>query len=200
MCWNREVSIITGTTAMALSVYLLIYGKGNDIPVALISITIALMQYAEALMWEGHDSSDARRATLGGNVGLVALFLQPLALGLGIAWIRGWLWGGLGFFAMWGILGLPTLFGLLQREWPVHKGNCGHLQWSFLAPMLASQFAPLYWIVILGGWLLFRPLSEGIHYSALAFATLMVTQWAFPGEWGTLWCFLANLLPLGRLL
>lgn len=192
MCWSYEVSLVTGLTATALSIYLLMYGKGNDIPIALVSITIALMQFAEALMW----NEDTR----GGQLGLLALFLQPLALGLGILWIRGWMWGVIGFAALWGILAIPTLRSLLSKKWPISVGNCGHLQWSFLNPMLESSFAPLYWIVMMGGWLFLQPFEEGVHYAFIAIGTLGITWKVFPGEWGSLWCWIANALPLGRIL
>lgn len=194
MCWNREVSLTTGVTATALSLYLLTKGKGNDIPVALVSLAIALMQFAEALMWE--------RDPRGGHLGLLALFLQPLALGLGIVWARGfpW-WSAVLVILVWSVFGIPTLSKLLSKtEWPAEPGCGGHLRWSFLGPMLASPFAPVYWATMLGGWLLFRPFQEGLEYSLTAVGTLLVTQAFFPGEWGSLWCFLANALPLGRLM
>ncbi len=197
MCWNREVSIITGTTATALSVYLLIYGKGNDIPIALVSLAIALMQFAEAMMWEGLDTSEETWATQGGRLGLLALFLQPLALGVGILGVTQ---KTLLFVGIWAMFALPTLLPLLRRTWPVHAGPCGHLQWSFLEPMLASSFAPFYWVVMLGAWLFMKPLEEGIRYALIAVGTLVITWKFFPGEWGSMWCFLANALPLGRLL
>jgi hypothetical protein len=198
MCWNREVSILTGTTATALCGYLLVNGKGNDIPVALVSLAVALMQFAEAFLWEGVNQQDISKTTLGGRIGLLALFLQPLALSVGIAWVRGWSVPLVG--VVWAILALPTLLPLLRREWTAQAGKCGHLQWSFLEPMLQSAFAPFYWVVMLGGWLLFQPLSEGVWYSTMAVTTLLVTTHFFPGEWGTLWCFIANALPLGRIL
>jgi hypothetical protein len=199
MCWNREVSFVSGFTATALCIYLLIYGKGNDIPIALVSLAIALMQFAEAFLWVAIESG--KETGIGGRVGLIALFLQPLMLGLGIGIARGLPIGALiGFFAVWAFVGLPVLLPLLKQVWPSTPGSCGHLQWSFLKPMLDSSFAPLYWIVMLGGWLFMKPLSEGIWYSSIALGTLGITAKFFPGEWGSLWCFLANFLPLGRIL
>jgi hypothetical protein len=198
MCWNREVSLVTGSTAAALSIYLLVHGKGNDIPIAWVSLAVALMQFAEARMWEGIDAQDPATTSQGGRLGLLALLLQPLALGLGIAYIYGAKYM-LGFATVWVIAALPTL-PLFRREWPMKAGPCGHLQWSFLEPLLASSFAPLYWATMLGGWLLLKPWEEGLWYSAIAVGTLGITWRFFPGEWGSLWCFLANALPLGRLL
>ncbi len=199
MCWSRNVSLITGTTASLLSIYLLIKGKGNDIPIALVSLAIALMQFAEALMWETLDSKQIY-SSLGAHIGLLALFLQPLALGGGIAYVFGTPLLLAIFVGIWAIFAIPALMPLLQRKWSVQQGSCGHLQWSFLEPMLRSSFAPLYWVVMLGGWLFMKPFEEGVHYMILALSSLGITWWFFPGEWGSLWCFLANLLPLGRLL
>ncbi len=151
-------------------------------------------------MWEGVNTNSESKMTLGSQIGLLALFLQPLALGLGVAWIRNWVTEGFMFGGLWSILAIPTLVFLLSRNWKIQPGTCGHLQWSFLEPMLRSSFAPFYWAVMLGGWLLFKPFSEGLRYSLLAIGTLIVTWLFYPGEWGSLWCFLANVLPLGRLL
>ncbi len=200
MCWSKEVSIVTGATASILSLYLLYIGKGNDIPVALVSLAVALMQFAEAFMWEGVNTDSQSKMTLGSQLGLIALYLQPLVLGVGIAWTRNWKTEGILFGGLWSILALGTLPSLLSKKWIIKSGTCGHLQWSFLEPMLRSSFAPFYWIVMLGGWLLFKPFSEGLRYTLLAIGTLVVTWLFYPGEWGSLWCFLANALPLGRLL
>jgi hypothetical protein len=192
MCWNREVSWATGLSATALSAYLLKTGTANDIPVALVSFAIALMQFAEALMWD--------KVRIGGHLGVLALFLQPLALGVGLGWLHGSYAAMLGFVVLWGILALPTLIPMLQRtEWPAEPGCHGHLQWSFLEPMLSSPFAILYWVTMLGGWLFLKG-GEGPGYVAMAIITLAITRAFFPGEWGSLWCFLANALPLGRIL
>lgn len=201
MCWNREVSIISGTTASILCVYLIINGKKNDIIIAVISLTIALMQFAEAFMWEGYNTGNISKSNFGGNLGLVALFLQPLALGLSILLLSGYsVVLSIAFVVLWVVLGVPNLLPLLKKKWLSKPGCNGHLQWEFLEPMLSSSFAPLYWIVMLFGWLLMKPISEGIHYSILALTTLFITWNIFPGEWGSLWCFIANLLPLGRIL
>jgi hypothetical protein len=200
MCWNREVSLTTGVTASVLSVYLLVNGKGNDIPVALVSLVIALMQFGEAFMWQGHASKDIAGSSLGAHIGILSLLLQPLVLGLSVLWIRdvsGWILAA--FSAIWLAAAFP-LRSLLHREWLVEPGCGGHLRWPFLKPFLESAFAWLYWPVMFGAWLLFRPFLEGLQYSAMAIGTFLVTWYLFPGEWGTLWCFVANLLPLGRIL
>lgn len=201
MCWSYEVSLITGVTATAMSLYLLTFGKGNDIPVALVSIVIAMMQFGEALMWQGVDKKSVKFSTLGAHVGIVSLLLQPLVLGLGVLWIRAFPTWILGLFSLlWISVAWPIGRQLLGESWTPQPGCGGHLRWPFLKPFLESAFAWLYWPVMFGAWLLFRPFSEGFQYSFMALGTFGITWWLFPGEWGTLWCFVANLLPLGRLL
>lgn len=201
MCWNYEVSLGTGVSATVLSLYLLMKGKGNDIPVALVSLVIALMQFGEALMWKGAVLSNARKSTQGAHLGIVSLLLQPLVLGLSTLWIRGFRAEWLGVFVtVWILTAIPIGRNLLQQSWNPQPGCGGHLQWPFLKPFLKSPFAVVYWVVMFGAWLLFRPFSEGFQYSVMAIGTWALTWWLFPGEWGTLWCFVANLLPLGRLI
>lgn len=200
MCWSREVSLTTGVTASVLSVYLLAFGKGNDIPVALVSLVIALMQFGEAFMWDGWEKEDMPASSLGAHIGILSLLLQPLVLGASVLWIRGFpSWTLVVFGLIWFAAAFP-LRSLLRREWRVQPGCGGHLRWPFLKPFLESAFAYLYWPVMLGAWLLFKPFSEGFQYSLMAVGTFLVTWRFFPGEWGTLWCFVANLLPLGRIL
>jgi hypothetical protein len=201
MCWSYEVSLITGATATVLSVYLLLKGKGNDIPVALVSLAIALMQFGEALMWRGYEDSSLQKSTLGSHIGIVSLLLQPLVLGLGVLWSRGVpAWILVLFLGLWCGVAIPVGKRLLSRTWNPLPGCGGHLRWPFLKPFLESAFAGLYWPVMFGAWLLFRPFSEGLQYSLMAIATFSVTWFFFPGEWGTFWCFVANALPLGRIL
>lgn len=201
MCWSYEVSLMTGATATIMSVYLLTYGKGNDIPIALVSIVIAFMQFGEALMWKGVTEKDERKSTLGAHVGILSLLLQPLVLGLSALWISGFPTSILILFVgLWNIMSFSVARSLLSQSWNPQPGCGGHLRWPFLQPLLDSIFSWIYWPVMFGAWLLFRPFSEGLHYSLMALGTFGITWWLFPGEWGTLWCFIANLLPLGRIL
>lgn len=201
MCWSYEISLITGISASVISIYLLVNGKGNDIPVAFLSLSIALMQFAEALIWKGVNLSNPQISTHGAHLGIISLLLQPLVLGLSTLWIRGISVLLLGaFIFIWIITSIPIGYKLLQQTWNPQPGCNGHLQWPFLKPFLESPFAVLYWIVMFGAWMLFRPFSEGFQYTIIAITTWLVTWKLFPGEWGTLWCFIANILPLGRLI
>jgi hypothetical protein len=212
MCWSRQVSLATGWSASILSFLLLVRGRGNDIPVALVSLTIAAMQFAEAYMWESieipmEQVEDRVRkvetATRGARAGMTSLFVQPLVLGL-----VSLVWGRakatplriLGFVSAWACLALPTFFEVWERKWvaPALPGSRGHLEWAFLPPIRNGLFPWLYWPVMLFAWLLLVPLWEGAFYSFMSVLTLILTVFFYPGEWGSLWCFLANALPLAR--
>lgn len=204
MCWNREVSLITGWTATVFSLYLFWTGKGNDIPVALVALTVGFMQFAEAEMWKESVAEETNReatSNKGGQLGILTLTLQPLAFGLGLLWLYKLSWLlYIAFVGLWSILAIPLLRDTLSRDWPVTPGCGGHLQWSFLKSLLDSPFAILYWGIMLGGWLFLKPFSTGVSYACMAVATWGITYLFYPGEWGSLWCFIANGLVLGRLL
>lgn len=197
MCWSYEASLITGITATIMNAYLLAYKKGNAIPVALLGIVIAIMQFGEAFMWKGVTEKDKRKSTLGSHIGIISLLLQPLVLGMSIMWIRGFPTLVLSaFFGIWCIMSYSISYSLLTQHWNPQPGYGGHLQWPFLQPFLNSIFAWLYWCVILGAWLLMQPFSEGLKHSLGALSTYIITKVFFPKEWGTLWCFIANILPI----
>jgi hypothetical protein len=51
---------------------------------------------------------------------------------------------------------------------------------------------------MLGAWFLLP--VNGPFYAIIAFITAILTIAIYPGEWGSLWCFMANLLPVLQLI
>lgn len=199
MCWNRESSLITGTTSVALSSFLLWRNRGNDVPIALISLAVSLMQFAEAFMWEGITAEEPEKGTLGGKLGTTALFLQPLILGTACLYFGGFGLLATGLFAVLGLLvSAPLYRKMMQKEWrpPATVGRNGHLEWLFTADIRGTAFGVFYWITMLGAWFLLTPRSEGAFYAIIAAVSVFLTIQFYPGEWGSMWCFLANLLPV----
>jgi hypothetical protein len=203
MCWNREVSLATGTSSVVLSLFLLLRGRGNDAPIALLSMAVALMQFAEVRMWEFQETRDLSVANQGAHLGITALFLQPLLLGTATIYLRTGSWIATAAFVATGIaVAAPLYWKMIQKSWipPATVGCNGHLEWHFTEEIQGSAFGIFYWIVMLGAWVFLRPAWEGLLYGGLAIGSVLTTIALYPGEWGSLWCFLANGLPLLRLL
>ena len=187
---------------MVLVFFLLLRGRGNDVPIALLRAAIALMQFAEAQMWEFQATRQAAVGAQGARLGITALFLQPLLLGSAALYLR----GGMVAASLFGTIGLaiaaPLYLRMMQKSWipPATVGCNAHLEWQFTKDMRGTAFGIFYWIVMLGAWAILLPSWEGLLYGGLAAGSVLLTIGLYPGEWGSFWCFLANGLPILRLL
>ena len=153
-------------------------------------------------MWEGLNTDDAKKSDLGGKLGITALFLQPLILGISCLYFGGFgLLITLLFVTVGLLISVPLYLKMMRKEWnlPATVGYNGHLSWLFTADIRGTLFGVFYWITMLGAWLLLKPLKEGIFYAGIAAVSVLITLKLYPNEWGSLWCFLANLLPVTRL-
>ena len=196
MCWSEQVSLGTVLSAAAFSVFLLFRRRGVDVGIALFALVVALMQLGEYWMWRGlQDSGEAKK---GARVGILSLLLQPLVLG-GVLLVYLGFPTFLPLFALvWFFCSLRSL-KTLQDPAVATPGPNGHLVWNFLPDMSTPEFLGLYWPLVLGAWF-FLPTSEAWMYGIGALVSVGVSKIVFPVEWGTLWCWWANLLPLQRIL
>jgi hypothetical protein len=202
MCWSREVSLATGATSVGIASFLLFRNRGNDVIIALLSMAIAFMQFAEAKMWEFMETGERADATLGARMGITALFLQPLVLGGATAFIAAGPSIAAVFLLAGIILAAPLYYRMMRKSWlpPATVGCNSHLQWAFLKDMYMQPYSIFYWIVMLGSWIFLQPLWEGLVYGGIAVLSVLITLIFYPGEWGSFWCFLANALPILRLM
>ena len=193
MCWNEQVSIGTALTAAALSTFLLFRRRGIDVGIALFALVVALMQLGEFWMWRG--LKDPIQAKRGARTGILSLLLQPLVLGGIVLASRFPTFLPL-FVLVW--LGCSWRSFGLRDPATATPGPNGHLVWNFLSDM-KTEFFVLYWPILLGAWF-FLQSSEAWIYGVGAVVSVGISKVLFPAEWGTLWCWWANLIPLIRLL
>lgn len=196
MCWSENVSLGTALSATGISAFLLYRNRGIDVGIAVFALVVALMQLGEVWMWQG--LQDHEKATLGARVGIVSLILQPLVLGCIVLLYLGIPIVALLFVLVW-LLCSWRSFQSLHNPIPATPGPNGHLQWNFLSAMSTPEFLGLYWPILLGSWY-FLPTKEAWIYGIGAAGSVGLSKILYPQEWGTLWCWWANLLPFVRLL
>jgi hypothetical protein len=151
-------------------------------------------------MWESQEGNNEAIEDIGGKLGVTALFLQPLLLGTTSLYYGGFGIQATAIFVCIGLLAsVPWFINAVRTTWrpPATIGCNGHLEWLFTKDIRKSAFGIFYWITMLGAWWLLP--HEGPMYSLMAAASVLITIRFYPGEWGSLWCFLANLLPLTRI-
>jgi hypothetical protein len=165
-----------------------------DVGIALFALVVAFMQFGEFWMWRG--LKDPPKAKWGARVGILSLLLQPLILG-GLVITTTFPTLLPLFVLVWVLMSLRSL-GSLADPAIATPGPNGHLVWNFL-PGLKTEFMVLYWPILLGAWF-FLPSSEAWLYGIGAVVSVGISKVLFPAEWGTLWCWWANLIPLIRLL
>ncbi len=190
------MSLGTAISAACFSILLLYRNKGIDVGIALFAIVVAVMQLGEYWMWRGLD--DSSQATLGARMGIVSLLLQPLVLGCVVLIYLGFPTVALMFAFIWFLCSWRSL-QVLKNPTTAIPGPNGHLEWKFLPDMSTPEFLGLYWPILLGAWY-FLPSKEAWMYGVGAAASVGISKILYPQEWGTLWCWWANLLPLSRLL
>ncbi len=195
MCWSEGVSLGTAVSATFFSILLLLRRQGIDVGIALFALTVALMQLGEAWMWRG--LQDPAKATGGARLGILSLLLQPLVLGCTVLVYRGFPTYALLFAFVW-ILAAWRSFHVLLAPAAATPGPHGHLEWNFLPAVSTPEFMGLYWPVLLGAWY-FLPAKEAWLYGVGAAGSVGISKLLYPREWGTLWCWWANLLPVVRL-
>ncbi len=195
MCWSENVSLGTAISAVVISTLLIYRNRGIDVGIAMFALVVALMQLGEYWMWQG--LQDTKKAIRGARVGIVSLLLQPLILGSTVLVYTGFPTVALAFVFVW-LLCSWRSWRTFQTPELATPGPNGHLQWNFLSALNTPEFVGLYWPVLLGSWYFF-PSKEVWMYGIGAAGTVGLSKILYPQEWGTLWCWWANLLPLLRL-
>ncbi len=196
MCWNEQVSFATAISAAGFSLLLFLRNQGIDVGIGAFALVVALMQLGEAWMWQG--LQDPAKATWGARLGILSLLLQPLVLGCMVLVYHGFPTVALVFACVWCVAAWRS-FQTLRAPAAATPGPHGHLEWNFLSAMSTPEFLGLYWPVLLGTWY-FLPAKEAWLYGIGAAGSVGISKFLYPREWGTLWCWWANLLPVVRLI
>jgi len=193
MCWNAEVSLKSFVVGAAAIVFGAVHGMSA--PVLLFCASIVLMQLVEYFTWTHLEDLVAnRRAAYAASA---LLSLQPIAslLTIHTPSIRN------------ALLTAYILFGILdhftqpkeeaeKRDYSMSKAPNGHLQWNWLSPLTPRRMLSLavYFVFLL------VPLIINKHFEllVLALGTLGISAYTYLSQntWGSMWCWIVNLIVL----
>ena len=206
MCWNAPVSLATFITSAIMSAYLWQRNSFNDKPLAIFIVWFSFMQLFEFFMWR-----DMKGHTVSAKLSLVFILLQPLALVAGLYYYSGAKYKeqweklvllGIGLISL--IKGLSAavyaFFIDTENKWLSVKGPHCHLIWWFfknfnsLPRIITGDI--VYFLTLFLALVMVKPLNIGLFYSGFAVLTFYLTRTFYPNEYGSLWCWAANLFAL----
>jgi len=206
MCWSAPVSLATFISSSLMSAYLWNRNITNDKPFAIFIMCFSLMQLFEFFMW-----SDMKDHSFSSKLALIFIFLQPFSLVAGLYYFRPTLYKQLWEKAV--LLGVGVLSLLkasvaayngfvtdADKKWLSVKGKRCHLVWSFIKnndkmPQLA-RVDNMYILLLLLAMLMIKPIAHALFFVFLTFGACLYTKKYYPGENGSLWCWIANIIAL----
>jgi hypothetical protein len=209
MCWNAPVSLLTFLSSAAMCAYLWHRNNNNDRALSIFIFWFALMQLLEFFMWRNmHDHSFIAKLSL------LALQLQPFILVASLYYYSiktksiKYSTVEKGILLSVGLLSLIKAISsayyafitTTKTKWLSVKGPHCHLMWWFSVnsnklPFLA-HVDKLWIFLLLVALLMIRPLTQGLFYTLFAVIGCALTYIYYPGEMGSLWCWIANLMGI----
>lgn len=202
MCFNKEVSLMTGIIGIALCVYLFIRNNPNDRFISIAFISVAAMQFIEFFMWIGQ--SDKKINLLATKMGFLLLWAQPLVfllsslLGTIIISKIFVILASICSFLVFSIacLYIFNLKSSQDRNWITKPGKNGHLSWSFfhhyneIPQFLRYDYKYLLPFLI---FLTIIPFWKAIIYFGLLLFSFLysILKYNKTKEFGTIWCWVS---------
>ncbi len=191
MCWNERVSLNTFLFSMFAASMALKNGVGTT-PDVMFYMFFSTMQLIEYFLWKNLDNKEAN--AFWSRIGLLLIVLQPIV-------------------SMWAIkdakkknvllslyiLGALIVFTIVKPigtiNFSSHRAPNGHLAWDWL------DFPK--WVFV--GFIFFQLISlflNGLYlrlFVALATVILIYFTYVKSGTWGSMWCWISNMLGLSLL-
>lgn len=192
MCWSAEVSLNTFLFAAFVS-GLGLWNGAFTLPYVLGLLTFSSMQLLEYFMWT--HIGNAAKVTLLSKLGMLLIFLQPLAFMMRIEDVatRGYATAAYLLFAAVYLMWIRPLH---QTRWNTRVAKNGHLQWEWLT---APFWAAFIWVCFLACHNLFvhKDMTQAfIRMGIFFFIPFIISYvlYAQHGTWGSVWCHISNLV------
>ena len=209
MCWNAPVSIGTFISSVLMCMYIWYRNGHNDRPLAIWIAWFALIQLFEFFMWR-----NMQEHTLVSKLSLISIVLQPFSLAAGLyyyyfikaktpdSWRKPVLLGVM-LLSITQAISASFYAFKSKTKWLSEKGPNCHLSWWFdkneeRLPLLARQ-NHIFHFNLLIAVLTIKPFRMAIVYCFIGFLSYKITQLFYPGEAGSLWCWVANILAIATI-
>jgi hypothetical protein len=188
MCWNAEVSLNTFIFSLFAALFAL-YNNVVTLPNALFYISFSSMQLIEYFVWKNINNKKAN--TFLSKIGLALILLQTL---LSIFRIsdsnhRNFM---IYIYLACVVIVLTIIKPFNTIDFSTTKASNGHLAWNWLK----------FPLIILALFLFFQAYAhfynkDYVTFSAfLVLVSLIYYTYRETGTWGSLWCWIANILGL----
>lgn len=187
MCWNAEVSLQSFLLGMFAIIIGIIFKMSFSVIV--FCLTIVLMQLVEYIVWTNYENDEIN------NTASIAagtlLWLQPIAsiftlLNPNLRIIFLTLYFG---FTLIGATRIDT------KEYTMKRAPNGHLEWQWIKKDRSTLLT-----LVIYFFFLFTPLFIGNNRELLflAIPTLALSVYSFwkDNTWGSMWCWIVNILVL----
>jgi hypothetical protein len=205
MCWNAEVSLITFITSLCMCIYLWYRNLQNDRPISLWIFTFSLIQLFEFFMWLDINNTKGWN-NLATKISLPFILLQPFVLSVSI-WYYKIHYNNeyikLLLYLLIGISGIRAILAFIyiiinNKKWISKPGKNCHLVWYFMKDKLPYlidfNFMYKYSLILL--LLMIKPFHEGLFYLLFGVITILISQYIYGLEMGSIWCWIANVLGI----
>ena len=203
MCFNAEVSIITYITSTLLSLYIFKTGDKSDKTIAIFCLCFCQIQLLEFLLW-----IDQSCGTINSTVTkLIAGFilLQPASIFFG-----GLMYNTFNIPASYlrylFLISLVIVISSFWRFLSISKQLCStpddvnKLQWDVYTVIDKFSFTDMclhvfYFIGLIVPWILFKNKNKKYIVLTVIISSFIISNANFK-QWESMWCFLANILPI----
>jgi hypothetical protein len=206
MCYDAKTSIGTFLFVSAAAVYLWMRNGTTDRAVGLILVSIALIQFAEFIIWT-HMGPTPENHIVSTLIPLL-LYLQPILISF-IMWnFKAGLYPELYKCVFYGSLAfLPFyIYYLTQMYTPTAYsviGPKGHLEWpisQFKSTLFGNISLALYVSVILLMFLTLKNRFLAIVFGLGYAISGLYYKLYYDRDWGSVWCHSANAMMVAALL
>jgi hypothetical protein len=202
MCWSAEVSLnsfVIGSIAIAVG-----YKMGIPVKSLLFYSTIVLMQLIEYVVWMYGLISTDRSAAVNYTASVTAAYLlvaQPIAAILSQSNVKN---AAITTNLLIAYIVIAAIYLLYRSnnppEYKMEKGSDGHLVWKWIGHDYKTYIGLAIYFVFLFTPFILTKKVDGVF--AVVLLTLLGSLYSYwrAGTWGSMWCWMINLVVIGVLM
>lgn len=204
MCYNSETSLTTFIIALIFSLILILKGGRTDKTIGFFSISIALMQFTEFLMWNSQDCGKLNHFST--ILSDYVLWFQPISLLFFSYYFKtSKLPNNFIYFSLFILLTVLLIRSYRYLTLDENVNFCskpndnGNLVWDIPDNWTNSDniYVWIYYFFLILPMFFFKDVIKGLIIFIFGFLTIRLTKYYHPGSgWESLWCLTTNLIPI----